>query len=64
MIREATFGHDLAVALTIDRVKSLGQVNEGRVEQAILLLVFLLPSREHHVNCTTPLSDAALALWK
>ena len=62
--RAAKLGHHLPEALTTAWVEGLGQVNEGRVELVILLLVFFLPSREHHANCITPLSEAALALWK
>ena len=62
----AKLGHDLPEALMTDCVEGLGQVNEDRVELAILLLAFLLEllSRKQHVNCTMPLSETTLALWK
>ena len=65
MVRAAKLGYDLPDVLTTDCFEGLGEVNEGRAVLAILLLVFLLelPSREHYVNCTTPLSEATLALW-
>ena len=57
--------HDPPEALSTNSVKSLGQINVGRVQVSVLLLALFLelPSCKYHVNGPAILAESTLALW-
>ena len=65
-VRASKLTHDAPEAVAADDIEGFRQVYEGGVQVNVLLLALLLQlaCSEHHVDGSTLLSEAALALWQ
>ena len=65
-VRASKLTHDAPEAVVADGIKGFPQVHNGGVQVNVLVLGLLLQlaCSEHHVDGSTLLSEAALALWQ
>jgi hypothetical protein len=58
--------HDFPQAFSADRIESLGQIDKGHEEVAVLLLALFLKlaGSKYHVNGATFSTKAALTFWE
>ena len=65
-VRASKLTHDAPEAVAADGIEDFRQVHEGSVQVNLLLLALLLQLAcgKHHVDGSTLLLEAALALWQ